>query len=65
MLLSHTHLNPSNLSGYIINNASLISDPLRISVKKGIFFLFIVIAQGCGQTLGLGLVDKNRIVVNY
>ena len=24
-----------------------------------------VIAQGCGQTLGLGLVDKNRTVVNY
>ena len=25
----------------------------------------IVIAQGCGQTLGLGLVDRNRTVVNY
>ena len=24
-----------------------------------------VIVQGCGQTLGLGLVDKNRTVVNY
>ena len=24
-----------------------------------------VIAQECGQTLGLGLVDKNRTVVNY
>ena len=24
-----------------------------------------VIAQRCGQTLGLGLVDKNRTVVNY
>ena len=23
----------------------------------------VVIAQGCGQTLGLGLVDKNRTVV--
>ena len=25
----------------------------------------IVIVQGCGQTLGLGLVDKNRTVGNY
>ena len=25
----------------------------------------IVIVRKCGQTLGLGLVDKNRIVVNY
>ena len=24
-----------------------------------------VIAQGCGQTLGLGLVDSNRTVGNY
>ena len=24
-----------------------------------------VIAQGCGQTLGLGLVDRNRTVGNY
>jgi len=24
-----------------------------------------VIAQECGQTLGLGLVDKNRTVGNY
>ena len=29
------------------------------------FEVVIVIAQGCGQTLGLGLVDKNRTVVNY
>ena len=24
-----------------------------------------VIVQGCGQTLGLGLVDRNSTVVNY
>ena len=24
-----------------------------------------VIVQGCGQTLGLGLVDRDRIIVNY
>ena len=28
-------------------------------------FGHIVIAQGCRQTLGLGLVDKIRTVVNY
>ena len=27
--------------------------------------VFSVIAQGGGQTLGLGLVDKNRTVVYY
>ena len=29
------------------------------------FNLTTVIVQGCGQTLELGLVDKNRTVVNY
>ena len=27
--------------------------------------IILVIVQECGQTLGLGLVDKNRTVVNY
>ena len=32
-----------------------------MNIRVGLF----VIAQGCGQTLGLGLVDRNRTVGNY
>ena len=32
---------------------------------KVLVYSLNVIAQGCGQTLGLGLVDKNRTVSNY
>ena len=43
-----------------------VGDKVMLSTKD---FVMIdtssVIAQGCGQTLGLGLVDKNRTVGNY
>ena len=35
--MSYTHLNISNLSGYIIDNTSLTSDSLRIFIKESIF----------------------------
>jgi len=41
--LSHTHPNPSNTSNYITDNASLTSNPLRISVEDNIFLLSLLI----------------------
>ena len=37
----------------------------QLKAIKIIDMMHVVIAQGCGQTLGLGLVDKNRTVVYY
>ena len=57
----------SDLLGIMVvtNKVSLNSDILTIEkyVKNLENIDSIVIAQGCGQTLGLGLVDKNRTVV--
>jgi len=39
---------------------SMVSDKTCYNLR-----ILDVIAQGCGQTLGLGLVDRNRTVVNY
>ena len=67
------------LVGYQVGNSqenstrslSLISI-LFIQICPGLCYHYLnlpyspcVIAQGCGQTLGLGLVDRNRTVVNY
>jgi len=58
-------------------NKFVLSDlPITVNLskcKKTLCFLYkskkaphgSVIAQGCGQTLGLGLVDRNRTVVYY
>ena len=55
-----------DLSSKLASNGKLTSDKYKKCLKnnhstqtKG------VIAQGGGQTLGLGLVDRNRTVVNY
>ena len=41
--ISHIHPNISNLFNHIMNNASLTSNPLRISVKKSIFLSYLLI----------------------
>ena len=39
--------------------------PFELNFRRHPWKEDLVIAQGCGQTLGLGLVDRNRTVVYY
>ena len=43
MIISHTYLNTSNLSDYIMDNAYLAPNPLQTSVKESIFLLSLLI----------------------